>query len=49
MTRHTTGTRLSGVLLAGLCFIAAAWVFHAAPRQSGGLFLGAEPVAMAQR
>ncbi len=49
MTRHTAGTRLSGVLLAGLCFIAAAWVFHAGPRQSGGLFVSAEPVAMAQR
>jgi hypothetical protein len=49
MTRHATGTRLSGVLLAGLCFIAAAWVFHAAPRQSGALFVSVEPVAVAQR
>lgn len=49
MTRHTAGTRLSGVLLAGLCFIAAAWVFHAAPRQSGDLFVSVEPVAVAQR
>jgi hypothetical protein len=49
MTRHTAGTRLSGVLLAGLCFFAAAWVFHAAPRQSGALFVSVEPVAVAQR
>lgn len=49
MTRHTSGTRLSGVVLAGLCFIAAAWVFHAGPRQSGALFVSAEAVAVAQR
>ena len=49
MTRHTSGARLTGVLLAGLCFIAAAWVFHAGPRQSGALFVSIEPVAVAQR
>ena len=49
MTRHTSGARLTGVVLAGLCFIAAAWVFHAGPRQSGALFVSIEPVAVAQR
>lgn len=49
MTRHASGTRLSGVVLAGLCFIAAAWVFHAGPRQSGALFVSVETVAVAQR
>jgi hypothetical protein len=49
MTRQAAGTRLSGVFLAGLCFIAAAWEFHAAPRQSGALFVSVEPVAVAQR
>jgi len=49
MSRHTAETRLSGVLLAGLCFIAAIWVFHAGPRQSGALFVSVEPAAMAQR
>lgn len=49
MPRHTTGTRLTGVVLAALCFIAAAWVFHAGPRQSGALFVAAETAASARR
>jgi hypothetical protein len=49
MTRHTSGTRLTGVVLAGLCFIAAVWVFHAGPRQSGDLFVSVEPAAASPR
>ncbi|MGY6628593.1 MAG: hypothetical protein ACXIVL_08740 [Oceanicaulis sp.] len=49
MTRHTAGTRLTGILLAGLCFAAAAWMFHAGPRKSGALFVSIEPSVIAQR
>ncbi|WP_199200509.1 hypothetical protein [Alkalicaulis satelles] len=51
MTRNAANaTGLGSLVLAALCCLAAAWVFHAGPRQSGGLYVsGAQTVASAQR
>lgn len=43
--RNAAGAGLTGVIIAGLCLVAAAWVFHAGPRPSSSLFLTADAAA----